>query len=310
MVKLSKRQLEDKVEYALKYMEPGNNATKSKYDANANVSNSNVATLAAEINKDIDIQVNRYYLGKKVRALFGKKATKEMYKSIKNWEIYSHDESAIFCKAYCVAINLFPFLEQGMTSLGGESKAPQHLASFCGSYVNLIFAISSQFAGACADSSFLSYFHYFAKKDYGDNYLETHAVEIENAFQHIVYSISQPAAARGFQSCFWNISIFDEHYFNTLLGSLLMPDGSMLDWEGVKKIQKYFMKWFNKERTKALLTFPVISCSMLTKNGKVLDEEFKDLIVGNQISVDLFHLFSYISSILYHTIYIQGDYLF
>ena len=232
MVKLNKRQLEDKVRYALEYMQPGNNATKSKYDANANVSNSNVATLAAEINKDIDIQVNRYYLGKKVQELFGKKAVKEMYKSIKNWEIYSHDESAIFSKAYCVAINLFPFLEQGMTSLGGESKAPQHLASFCGSYVNLIFAISSQFAGACADSSFLSYFHYFAKKDYGDNYLETHAIEIENSFQHIVYSISQPAAARGFQSCFWNISIFDEHYFNTLLGSLLMPDGSLLDWEG------------------------------------------------------------------------------
>ncbi len=278
MVKLNKRQLEDKVRYALEYMQPGNNATKSKYDANANVSNSNVATLAAEINKDIDIQVNRYYLGKKVQELFGKKAVKEMYKSIKNWEIYSHDESAIFSKAYCVAINLFPFLEQGMTSLGGESKAPQHLASFCGSYVNLIFAISSQFAGACADSSFLSYFHYFAKKDYGDNYLETHAIEIENSFQHIVYSISQPAAARGFQSCFWNISIFDEHYFNTLLGSLLMPDGSLLDWEGVDKIQRHFMKWFNKERTKALLTFPVISCSMLTKNGKVLDEKFKDFV--------------------------------
>jgi len=278
MVKLNNRQLEDKVRYALEYMQPGNNATKSKYDANANVSNSNVATLAAEINKDIDIQVNRYYLGKKVQELFGKKAVKEMYKSIKNWEIYSHDESAIFSKAYCVAINLFPFLEQGMTSLGGESKAPQHLASFCGSYVNLIFAISSQFAGACADSSFLSYFHYFAKKDYGDNYLETHAIEIENSFQHIVYSISQPAAARGFQSCFWNISIFDEHYFNTLLGSLLMPDGSLLDWEGVDKIQRHFMKWFNKERTKALLTFPVISCSMLTKNGKVLDEKFKDFV--------------------------------
>lgn len=292
MVKLSKRQLEDKVQYAQEYMEPGNNATKSKYDSNANVSNSNVATLAAEINKDIDIQVNRYYLGKRVENLFGKKARKEMYKSIKNWEIYSHDESAIFSKAYCVAINLFPFLEQGMTSLGGESKAPQHLASFCGSYVNLIFAISSQFAGACADSSFLSYFHYFAKKDYGEDYLNTHAEEVENAFQHIVYSISQPAAARGFQSCFWNISIFDENYFKTLLGNVIMPDGTYLEWEGVQGIQKHFMKWFNKERTKALLTFPVISAALLVKDGKAVDTKFKDFIAEELSEGNSFFVYS------------------
>jgi ribonucleoside-triphosphate reductase (formate) len=292
MVKLSKKQLDDKVKYALEYMKPGNNATKSKYDANSNVSNTNVATLAAEINKDIDIQVNRYYLGKKVAELFDKKSAKEMYKSINNWEIYSHDESAIFSKAYCVAINLFPFLEQGMTSLGGESKAPHHLASFCGSYVNLIFAISSQFAGACADSSFLSYFHYFAKKDYGNDYLNTHALEIENAFQHIVYSISQPAAARGFQSCFWNISIFDENYFKTLLGNTIMPDGTYLEWEEVNAIQKHFMKWFNKERSKALLTFPVISAALLVKDGKAVDTEFKDFIAEELSEGNSFFIYS------------------
>ena len=278
MVRLSKKQLRDKVAYAYHYMEPGNNATKSLMDSNANVSNKNVSTLAAEMNKDIDVQVNRFALAQRIKTLFGKKVMKQFYKSLKNHEIYSHDESAIFSKPYCCAIDLHPFIENGMIPLGGDSKAPQHLASFCGSYINLIFAISSQFAGAVADVSFLGYFHYFAKKDFGATYLETNKTEVENAFQHIFYSLNQPAAARGYQSVFYNTSIFDKNYFDALFSQMLMPNGETLDWEGVNSLQHFFMKWFNAERTKALLTFPVITAAYLTENGKPKDEAFKKFL--------------------------------
>jgi ribonucleoside-triphosphate reductase (formate) len=36
------------------------------------------------------------------------------------------------------------------------------------------------------------------------------------------------------------------------------------------------MKWFNKERTKAILTFPVETMALLTKDGDVLDKEYGD----------------------------------
>ncbi len=292
MVKLSKKQLKDKVAFAERYMGKGNNATKSLYDSNANVSSTNVSTLAAEINKDIDLQINRFYLGERIEKLFGKKAKKEYYKSLNNHEIYSHDETSIFCKAYCASINLYPFLSGGMLPLGGESKAPQHLASFCGSYVNLIFALSSQFAGAIGDSSFLTFFNYFAEKDYGKDYLNTNPTEIENAFQHIIYSISQPAAARGYQSCFWNISAFSKEYFDVLLGKTLMPNGELPNWENVNKLQKHFLTWFNKERTKAVLTFPVISIAMLTKDGKVVDTEFKEFIAKEMSDGNSFFIYT------------------
>ena len=292
MATLTKRQLKKKSAFVTRYLGDGNNATLSTHDPNANTSMKCVATLASEVNKDTDVDINRYLLGERIKKLFGKKAQREYYRSLDRHEIYSHDESAVVCKPYCMSMNLFPFLSDGMQSLGGESKAPQHLASFCGSYVNLIFAISSNFAGAVADSSFLTFFNYFAQKDYGDDYLDTHAVEIENAFQHIIYSISQPASARGFQSCFWNISIFDENYFSVLLGNTPMPDGGTPNWEQVKKLQKHFMAWFNKERTKALLTFPVISAAILTKDGHAVDSEFKEFLAKEMSEGNSFFIYS------------------
>ena len=37
------------------------------------------------------------------------------------------------------------------------------------------------------------------------------------------------------------------------------------------------MDWFNEERTKAILTFPVVTAAMLTKDGAPVDTEFTDL---------------------------------
>lgn len=190
----------------------------------------------------------------------------------------------------CTSISLYPFLMDGLTKLGGESKAPQHLNSFCGNFVNLIFAVSSQFAGAVATVEFLNVFDYYARKDYGDNYLETHQKLIDNHLQHVVYAINQPAAARGYQSVFWNISIFDKEYFDSMFGEFVFPDFTKPSWNSLERLQEHFMKWFNVERTKAVLTFPVITAAILTKNGKPKDEKFarmcaKEMSEGNSFFV-------------------------
>jgi len=111
-----------------------------------------------------------------------------------------------------MAVSLYPFLLDGLKAFGGESKAPKHLSSFNGGFINLIFALSSQIAGAVATVEYLMYFDYFAKKDYGNDYLTTHTETIKQELQQVVYALNQPASARGFQSPFWNVSIFDEHY--------------------------------------------------------------------------------------------------
>ncbi|MBD4937745.1 ribonucleoside-triphosphate reductase, partial [Xanthomonas citri pv. citri] len=86
--------------------------------------------------------------------------------------------------------------------------------------------------------------------------------EIENHLQQVVYSINQPAAARGYQSVFWNISLYDKHYFEAMFGNFVFPDFERPNWETTAALQIFFMKWFNQERTKAILTFPVVTAAM------------------------------------------------
>ncbi len=274
MIRLSPKQVNEKIAFIEYYLSAENAADGSSVDANANVTSKNIATMEAELNKDINIQVNRQLVKNQITALFGDHLANEYIRQIENHEIYIHDETSL--KPYCVSINMYPFLLDGLTKIGGESKAPLHLESYCGEFVNLVFAVSSQFAGALATVEFLLYFDYFARKDYGKDYLKTHAKIIENHLQHVVYAINQPAAARGYQSVFWNISIYDQKYYDSMFGDFVFPDFAKPSWESLKNLQVFFMKWFNKERYKALLTFPVVTAAMLTKDDKPADTEFAE----------------------------------
>ena len=86
---------------------------------------------------------------------------------------------------------------EGTKCLGGVSKAPKNLQSFNGSFVNFIYQVASDFAGACATVEYLHMFDWFARNQYGENYLDTHKKEIAQEFQGTVYALNQPASARG-----------------------------------------------------------------------------------------------------------------
>lgn len=150
MVRLSQSQIDSKKEFIRQYIEAENASSGSTVDSNANVSVKTVATLGAELNKDICIQINRSTMCDYIEKYFDRETAEDYVKLLEEHTIYKHDEtSPAPYYPYCVAINMYPFLEHGMTKLGGESTAPKHLESYCGSLINLIFAISSQFAGAC-----------------------------------------------------------------------------------------------------------------------------------------------------------------
>ncbi|AYW36932.1 anaerobic ribonucleoside-triphosphate reductase [Capnocytophaga canimorsus] len=287
--KLTPEQLKTKCNFIENYLTSQNAASGSLFDSNANVSNKNIATMEAELNKDINIQVNRMLVSRKITQLFGQDLANEYIRQIEEHEIYVHDETSL--KPYCVSVSMYPLLLDGLLKLGGESKAPKHLASFCGSFVNFLFSVSSQFAGAVATVEFLMYFDYFARKDYGNDYLKTHTKIVENEMQHVVYAINQPAAARGYQSVFWNISLYDKPYFNSMFGNFVFPDGSKPIYESLDKIQKYFMKWFNNERKKAILTFPVVTAAMLIKDKRVHDENFANFCAGELSEGNAFFIY-------------------
>ena len=289
MIRLHPEQLNQKLSFIDEYIQAKNAADGSKLDANANVTQKNIATMEQELMKDFFVQINRAKVSGKIRELFGQDLAEEYLRQIEAHEIYVHDETSL--KPYCVSVTMYPFLREGLSKLGGESQAPKHLASFCGSFINFVFAVSSQFAGAVATVEFLTYFDYFARKDFGDNYLETHRKEIENHLQQVVYSINQPAAARGYQSVFWNISIYDQYYFDAMFGNFVFPDFERPNWESTAKLQRFFMRWFNQERTKAILTFPVVTAAMLTEQGKCKDSAFADEVAQELAEGNAFFIY-------------------
>ncbi len=276
-------------DFITQYLDASNAATGSKFDANANVEHKNIVTMGNELHKEDNILQNRRMLYERIRLLYNKKTAKQYIKDIETHVLYKHDETAIPGMPYCVAVTMYPFLTDGLTKIGGISTAPTDLKSFCGEFINLVFSIASQFAGAVATPEFLMYMDYFIRKDYGEGYLSRldEVVEdnakrrtlesvIENCFQQVVHSINMPSGNRGYQTVFWNVGYFDRPYFEGVFGDFYFPDGTRPRWETLSWLQKKFMKWFNKERERYILTFPVETMAMLTDGKDLVDSEYAD----------------------------------
>ena len=281
------REVRDKLKFLIDYCDSCNPATGSKYDANANVENKNIATLIGELPKQGFIRLNRRLLCDRIKEMYGKELADRYLYLLEHHYIYKNDETSL--ANYCASITMYPWLLNGTTSIGGNSTAPTNLKSFCGGFVNMVFIVSSMLSGACATPEFLMYLSYFLSKEYGADFYEradervdlslkqrTIDKVITDCFEQIVYSINQPTGARNFQAVFWNISYYDKYYFESIFGDFFFPDGTKPSWSAVNWLQKRFMRWFNQERTKTVLTFPVETMALLTKDGDVIDKEYAD----------------------------------
>lgn len=281
------RETIDKLNFLTDYCKAANAATSSKYDANANVEHKNIATLIGELPKSSFIRLNRRLLTDRIKKMYGKELANEYIEKLNHHFIYKNDETSL--ANYCASITMYPWLIGGTSSIGGNSTKPTNLKSFCGGFVNMVFMVSSMLSGACATPEFLMYLNYFIGLEYGKDYWQhvSDVVDLSNkqrtidkmitdCFEQIVYSINQPTGARNYQAVFWNIAYYDKPYFESLFGEFMFPDGSKPDWESLSWLQKRFMKWFNHERTKTVLTFPVETMALLSKDGDVIDKEWGD----------------------------------
>lgn len=298
------RQLRNEMDFLINYCNALNPATGSKFDANANVENKNVATLMGELPKQGFIRLNRKLLTDRIKDMYGKELADKYLYYLNHHFIYKNDETNL--ANYCASITMYPWLLNGTASIGGNSTAPTNLKSFCGGFINMVFIVSSMLSGACATPEFLMYLNYFIGLEYGkDYYLHADKVVdlskrqrtidkmITDCFEQIVYSINQPTGARNFQAVFWNISYYDKYYFHSLFDNFFFPDGSQPDWDSLNWLQKRFMKWFNRERTRTVLTFPVETMALLSENGDVKDKEYADFTA--QMYAEGHSFFTYMS---------------
>lgn len=278
-----------KEKFISKYKVSKNNADAT-IDDNSNTNGKNIGLINAEIHKPDNVLVSRGMITRKLRELYPKFNSRNYVKDLESHVIYKHDESS-FAGAiapYCCSISMYPFVVNGIEGIGGLSAAPKNLDSFCGMYCNLLFAVASQFAGAVATPEVLLFFDYYARKEWGDDYYthpdeeitcgpvkrkKTIKTQINQYFQQITYTANQPASSRNMQSCFLNFSYFDKPFFESMFDNFYFPDGTRPIWDSLNWLQKEFMMWFNKERLRCLLTFPVESFALIYKDGKFEDEE-------------------------------------
>jgi len=301
---LEDREVRDKLNFLMDYCDAQNAATGSKFDANANVENKNMATLIGELPKSNFIRLNRRMLTDRLKEKYGKEVSDKYIDLLNSHYIYKNDETSL--ANYCASITMYPWLIGGTTSIGGNSKAPTNLKSFCGGFINMVFMVSSMLSGACATPEFLMYMNYFIGLEFGDDYYldPDRVVDLSNKqrsldkvltdyFEQIVYSINQPTGARNFQAVFWNISYYDRYYFESLFENFVFPNGSKPHWDSLNWLQKRFMKWFNRERTRTVLTFPVETMALLTENGDAKDKEYGDFTA--EMYAEGHSFFTYIS---------------
>lgn len=304
------RLIEERLDYMNRYTNSTDNAaTVSETDANANVLMKNVANLEGEVYKTTNRLIQRRRMKKRLHKMFPEVA-KQYEKDLNHHIIYVHDEaSSPVLKNYCEAVSLYPLLMEGVGNIDGvTSSPPNNLDAFCGQVVNLAFLLSSQCKGAVAFGGLFVAFNYYCVREWGPNYhnkgdvvittehclhQRTIKSRIEQAFQAIVYGWNQPAGNRSYQSPFTNVSYYDRNYFNALFKDFYYPDGSQPEWEAVDYLQRLFMKWFNKERTKALLTFPVESMCLLSDGKDIIDKDYKSFVA--EMYAEGHSFFTYIS---------------
>lgn len=140
------REVTKKLIFMMEYCDAVNAATGSKFDANANVENKNMATLIGELPKSNFIRLNRRLLTDRIKDMYGKELADKYLELLNNHFIYKNDETNL--ANYCASITMYPWLVGGTVSIGGNSKAPTNLKSFCGGFINMVFIVSSMLSGA------------------------------------------------------------------------------------------------------------------------------------------------------------------
>lgn len=298
----------------LHYMEEYKNnqenaATSSNTDPNANTAIKNVASLEAEVYKDENRLIQRQRMKDKLNELFPELA-KQYEKDLNSHIIYIHDEASTpVPKFYCMAVSLYPLMLEGVGNIDGVTPTPPNdLESFSGQLTNLIFTLSSQCKGAVAVGSYFIALNYYTIMEFGEKWYDkldlcatssyikiqrTIRDRIYKAFSQFVWGINQPAGNRSYQSPFTNISYFDKTYFEAMFGEFYYPNGTKPEWKAVDTLQRLFMKWFNKLRTKAIVAFPVETFAMVHDDKDIIDKEYKDLCA--EMYAEGHSFFTYIS---------------
>ena len=246
-------------------------------DANANASNKDIRSLINEKGKSLDklFAFNKIFY--EIKKKYNLRTAKEWLECEHSGAFYLHDASTTTYLPYCYAYDLTRLAEEGLFFLKNyNNQPPKHLTTFIDDVIEYISYMSNRSSGAVGIPNILVWTYYFWKKDCETGFLiKDPEYYIRQSFQKLIYRLNQPFM-RIDQTAFVNVSIFDRNYIESLFGGVKYPDGSyVIDCvEELIEHQKIFMDVVSKIRSENMFTFPVLTYSLLYKDGKFVDEDF------------------------------------
>jgi ribonucleoside-triphosphate reductase len=246
-------------------------------DANANASNKDIASFRTEKGKSIDKVIAANKIFYEIKKKYGLKTAKEWLETEYTGGFYLHDFPSTTYVPYCYAYDLSRLATEGLFFLKNyNSQPPKHLTTFIDDVIEFISFMSNRSSGAVGIPNVLVWTYYFWKKDCENGFVINNPdYYIRQSFQKLIYRLNQPFM-RIDQSAFVNVSIFDKEYYEALFGGLEFPDGTFaIDYvDEFMEHQKVFMEVVSKIRQENMFTFPVLTYSLLYKDGKFVDEDF------------------------------------
>ena len=247
-------------------------------DGNANVGSKDMRTLMNEMPKPHRklLAYNKIYY--EINKKYGFKTANDWLEAEWSKALYMHDADTSTFVPYCFAYDLKDLAERGLYFINNfNAEPPRHLPTFIDFVKEFISFNSNRTSGACGLPNIIPYMFYFWKKDCEEGYYTKNPdYHARQQIQRFIYAINQPYVRDGMQSAFTNVSVFDGPYLEALFGGITFPDGTfMIDYiDEIKEFQKTFMEVTADIRSKNMMTFPVLTMSLLYQNGKFTDEEF------------------------------------
>lgn len=249
----------------------------STIDPNANANHKDIRSFMIEKGKSEDKLFGLNKIFTEIKKMWGLRTAKQWLEQEFSRGFYLNDSATASYFPYCWANDFTKLATEGLFFLDGyNNQAPKHLTTYFDDVIEFVSFLSNRQSGAVGMPNVLIWAWYFWKVDCEQGYfMKDPEYYLRQQFQKLIYRLNQPFL-RIDQSAFTNISIFDRPYLTSLFGGMEFPDGTFaIDHiEDLLECQKIFMDVVSEIRETNMFTYPVLTYSLLYKDGKFVDEDF------------------------------------
>lgn len=249
----------------------------SSIDPNANANHKDIRSFMTEKGKSEDKLFGLNKIFTEIKKMWGLRTAKQWLEAEFSRAFYLNDSTTASYFPYCWANDFTRLATEGLFFLRNyNNQAPKHLTTYFDDVIEFVSFLSNRQSGAVGMPNVLIWAWYFWKKDVEEGYyMKNPDYYLRQQFQKLIYRLNQPFL-RIDQSAFTNISIFDRPYLESLFGGVEFPDGTLaIDHiNDIAECQKVFMEVVSEIRESNMFTYPVLTFSLLYKDGEFQDKEY------------------------------------